>query len=73
MHILNLTIKDNSEEAEKGARECLEFCKRVSFTIFQFTLQKLIASKDWENEITSLVQEFEKVSGKRMLHLCYFD
>lgn len=39
MHILNLTIKDNAEEAEKGARECLEFCKRVSlYLISNFSI-----------------------------------
>jgi len=29
-HIVNLTIKDNHEEAQRGADLCLSFCKRVS-------------------------------------------
>lgn len=28
-HIVNLTIKDNHEEAERGAELCADFCKRV--------------------------------------------
>lgn len=59
-HILNLNVKDNHEEAEKGASICVDFLKQV------------MQMDDWEHELSSVVAQFENVLSQKLLHVVMF-
>lgn len=61
VHVINMTVKDNHEEADRNAKICLDFCQQID------------RSDDWENEITTLIRNFEIDSERRLLHLVLFD
>ena len=60
-HVINLNTKDNHEEAEKAGDLCLKFCYSVA------------DNNDWENEITLLIETFEKMTKRKMNHVIFFD
>jgi transcription termination factor NusB len=60
-HIINLSVKDNAEEAEKGSKNCLKFFKKI-----------LENKDDWENKITEIIKKFEEQINERILHLILY-
>ncbi|KAL0484072.1 RNA polymerase II subunit A C-terminal domain phosphatase, partial [Acrasis kona] len=56
VHVINMTVKDNHEEADKNAKLCIEFCTQID------------QCPDWESEISEIVKKFEVKGGKRLLH-----
>jgi RNA polymerase II subunit A C-terminal domain phosphatase SSU72 len=61
VHVINMTVKDNHEEADRNAKICVEFCSMID------------RSDDWENEIVTLVRNFETENNRRLLHVVLFD
>lgn len=61
VHVINMATKDNHEEAEKGAYECLRFCQNLS------------KIEDWEDKISDFVKKFEIDSQRKLLHVVFFD
>jgi len=60
VHIINLDIQDNHEEATIGA---FHFCDLA---------QKLVNCEDLDNEIDEAIQDFENKVGKPVLHTVAF-
>jgi RNA polymerase II subunit A C-terminal domain phosphatase SSU72 len=61
VHVINMTVKDNHEEADRNAKICVEFCSQID------------RSDDWENEIVNLVHNFELENNRRLLHVILFE
>ncbi|XP_003127550.1 RNA polymerase II subunit A C-terminal domain phosphatase SSU72 [Sus scrofa] len=61
VHVINVDIQDNHEEATLGAFLICELCQCIQHT------------EDMENEIDELLQEFEEKSGRAFLHtVCFY-
>ncbi|XP_026718750.1 RNA polymerase II subunit A C-terminal domain phosphatase SSU72 [Athene cunicularia] len=61
VHVINVDIQDNHEEATLGAFLICELCQCIQHT------------EDMENEIDELLQEFEEKSGRTFLHtVCFY-
>ncbi|XP_074236030.1 RNA polymerase II subunit A C-terminal domain phosphatase SSU72 isoform X2 [Saimiri boliviensis] len=61
VHVVNVDIQDNHEEATLGAFLICELCQCIQHT------------EDMENEIDELLQEFEEKSGRTFLHtVCFY-
>ncbi|KAL4694045.1 hypothetical protein H8959_013310 [Pygathrix nigripes] len=61
VHVVNVDIQDNQEEATLGAFLICELCQCIQHT------------EDMENEIDELLQEFEEKSGRNFLHtVCFY-
>ncbi|XP_028854172.1 RNA polymerase II subunit A C-terminal domain phosphatase SSU72 [Denticeps clupeoides] len=61
VHVINVDIQDNHEEATLGAFLICELCQCIQHT------------EDMENEIDELLQEFEDKSGRPFLHtVCFY-
>lgn len=60
MHIINIDVQDNHEEATIGA-----------FLIFKMA-QSLANSTDLDNDIDELLQEFETTINRPLLHTIAF-
>lgn len=61
VHVVNVDIQDNHEEATLGAFLICELCQCIQHT------------EDMENEIDELLQEFEEKSGRAFLHtVCFY-
>uniref|UniRef100_A0A4X2L9R0 RNA polymerase II subunit A C-terminal domain phosphatase SSU72 n=1 Tax=Vombatus ursinus TaxID=29139 RepID=A0A4X2L9R0_VOMUR len=61
VHVINVDIKDDQEEAILGAFLICELCQGIQHT------------EDMENEIDDLLQEFEERSRKMFLHtVCFY-
>ncbi|ELK23627.1 RNA polymerase II subunit A C-terminal domain phosphatase SSU72 [Myotis davidii] len=61
VHVINVDIQDNHEEATLGAFLICELCQCIQHT------------EDMENEIEELLQEFEEKSGRTFLHtVCFY-
>uniref|UniRef100_A0A8C5PYY7 RNA polymerase II subunit A C-terminal domain phosphatase SSU72 n=2 Tax=Pelobatoidea TaxID=8431 RepID=A0A8C5PYY7_9ANUR len=61
VHVINVDIQDNHEEATLGAFLICELCQCIQHT------------EDMENEIDELLQEFEDKSGRTFLHtVCFY-
>ncbi|XP_032692094.1 RNA polymerase II subunit A C-terminal domain phosphatase SSU72-like [Lontra canadensis] len=61
VHIINVDIQDNHEEATLGAFPICELCQCIQHT------------EDVENEIHELLQEFQEKSGRAFLHkVCFY-
>ncbi|KAG8505516.1 RNA polymerase II subunit A C-terminal domain phosphatase SSU72, partial [Galemys pyrenaicus] len=61
VHVINVDIQDNHEEATLGAFLICELCQCIQHT------------EDMENEIEELLQEFEEKSGRAFLHtVCFY-
>ncbi|XP_051824781.1 RNA polymerase II subunit A C-terminal domain phosphatase SSU72-like [Antechinus flavipes] len=61
VHVVNVDIKDDQEEAILGAFLICELCQCIQLT------------EDMENEIDELLQEFEEKSNKTFLHtVCFY-
>ncbi|XP_078729428.1 RNA polymerase II subunit A C-terminal domain phosphatase SSU72-like isoform X2 [Lampetra fluviatilis] len=59
VHVINVDVQDNHEDATLGAFLICELCQCIQLT------------EDLDNEIDELVQDFEEKSGKLILHtLC---
>eukprot|EP00850_Spirogloea_muscicola_P003201 SM000013S26370 [mRNA] locus=s13:21252:23171:- [translate_table: standard] len=59
--VLNLSVKDNHEEATLGARLALQLC------------QMLEAAEVWEDEIEDIIQQFEKRHKRKALYaVCFY-
>ncbi|XP_039104307.1 RNA polymerase II subunit A C-terminal domain phosphatase SSU72 isoform X1 [Hyaena hyaena] len=59
VHVINVDIQDNHEEATLGAFLICELCQCIQHT------------EDMENEIDELLQEFEEKSGRAFLHTVF--
>uniref|UniRef100_H2Z5Z3 RNA polymerase II subunit A C-terminal domain phosphatase SSU72 n=1 Tax=Ciona savignyi TaxID=51511 RepID=H2Z5Z3_CIOSA len=60
VHVINLDIQDNHEEATIGAFVVCELSKRLEDT------------EDLDNDIDELLQEFEEKSKRRIIHSVHF-
>eukprot|EP00731_Ephydatia_muelleri_P015101 Em0008g821a len=60
VHIINLEIQDNHEEATLGAFQILELCELMR------------TAHDLENEIEEILQEFEAKYSRTLLHAVAF-
>ncbi|XP_043837201.1 RNA polymerase II subunit A C-terminal domain phosphatase SSU72-like [Dromiciops gliroides] len=61
VHVINVDIQDNEEEATLGAFLICELCECIQ------------QAEDMENEIDDLLQEFEEQSGRTFLHtVCFY-
>ncbi|KAL0615416.1 RNA polymerase II subunit A C-terminal domain phosphatase SSU72 [Plecturocebus cupreus] len=61
VHVVNVDIRDNYEEATLGAFLISELCQCIQHT------------EDMENETDELLQEFEEKSGRTFLHtVCFY-
>ncbi|CAI5687823.1 RNA polymerase II subunit A C-terminal domain phosphatase SSU72 [Oreochromis niloticus] len=61
VHVINVDIQDNHEEATLGAFLICELCQCIQHT------------DDMENEIDELLQEFEDKSNRPFLHtVCFY-
>ncbi|XP_078492532.1 RNA polymerase II subunit A C-terminal domain phosphatase SSU72 [Ciona intestinalis] len=60
VHVINLDIQDNHEEATIGAFVVCELSK------------KLEGSDDLDNDIDELLQDFEERSKRRIIHSVHF-
>jgi hypothetical protein len=60
-HVINLNTTDNAEEAEKAGELCAKFCMTV------------MDSKDWEDEMTALILNFEEKTKRKLNHVVFFD
>ncbi|TKS71791.1 RNA polymerase II subunit A C-terminal domain phosphatase SSU72 [Collichthys lucidus] len=61
VHVINVDIQDNHEEATLGAFLICELCQCIQHT------------DDMENEIDELLQEFEEKSNRPFLHtVCFY-
>ncbi|XP_057575026.1 RNA polymerase II subunit A C-terminal domain phosphatase SSU72-like [Hippopotamus amphibius kiboko] len=61
VHVINVDIQDNLEEATLGAFLICELCQCIQ------------QMDDMENDIDELLQEFEETSGKTFLHtVCFY-
>lgn len=61
VHVINVDIQDNHEEATLGAFLICELCQCIQHT------------EDVDNEIEELLQEFEEKSGQTFLHtVCFY-
>mmetsp|Transcript_33374 Transcript_33374/g.65615 ORF Transcript_33374/g.65615 Transcript_33374/m.65615 type:complete len:216 (+) Transcript_33374:166-813(+) len=56
-HVINLETTDNHAEASKGAE------------LTKLLMHKLYRSEDWENEISSILDEYEMEHKKEVLHI----
>eukprot|EP00667_Euglena_gracilis_P023229 EG_transcript_26159 len=55
-HVFNLNVRDNKDEADRGADLCVQF------------IQLLLATPDWENRVPELLLRFERDTGRALLH-----
>jgi RNA polymerase II subunit A C-terminal domain phosphatase SSU72 len=60
LHILNINTKDNKDEAVKMAKNVIKLCTQIE------------NSGDWENNITTHIEEFEKKMYVKIQHVVYF-
>lgn len=60
VHVINIDIQDNHEEATIGSFKILELAEILS------------QSDDLDNDIDELLQEFEQQSGRTILHTIAF-
>uniref|UniRef100_UPI00358E9B92 RNA polymerase II subunit A C-terminal domain phosphatase SSU72-like n=1 Tax=Myxine glutinosa TaxID=7769 RepID=UPI00358E9B92 len=61
VHVINVDIEDNHEDATIGAFLIYELCQCIQLT------------EDMDNEMDELLQEFEDKSGKSFLHtVCFY-
>nr|KAF6394951.1 SSU72-like protein, RNA polymerase II CTD phosphatase [Molossus molossus] len=83
VHVINVDIQDNHEEATLGAFLICELCQCVhSFCsawrpgptpLKRFLCPQIQHTEDMENEIDELLQEFEEKSGRTFLHtVCFY-
>ncbi|KAI4903947.1 hypothetical protein NFI96_016346, partial [Prochilodus magdalenae] len=80
VHVINVDIQDNHEEATLGAFLICELCQCVSITgrVFTASLRThggtaIQHTDDMENEIDELLQEFEEKSSRPFLHtVCFY-
>ncbi|XP_061422202.1 RNA polymerase II subunit A C-terminal domain phosphatase SSU72-like [Lethenteron reissneri] len=61
VHVINVDIQDNHEDATLGAFLLLEMCQCIKLT------------DDVDNDIDELLQDFEDKCGKPLLHtVCFY-
>lgn len=61
VHVINLNVKDNAEEAQRGAEQILKLCKDLG------------KSDDWENDINSIISKWEQEVQRKLLHVVFYD
>lgn len=66
VHVLNMNVKDNHEEAQKNAKIVADFCEELVMT-------ESDGMNDWESEIDRILRKFEKMYKKRIYHLVLFE
>ena len=66
VHVLNMNVKDNHEEANKNAKIIADLC----LDLVNCEIEGL---KDWETEIDSIIRKYEKMYKKRIYHLVLFE
>lgn len=69
-HIFNVPVKDTHEEATIGATVALQLLQMVYQNEFLFFVHhyKLEQKPDWENELDTLLDEFQRKMQKQVLH-----
>ncbi|TRY55735.1 hypothetical protein DNTS_010300 [Danionella cerebrum] len=86
VHVINVDIQDNHEEATLGAFLICELCQCVSnclntlllsamsrFLFSQLSTSQIQHTDDMENEMDELLQEFEEKSQRSFLHtVCFY-
>ncbi|KPP67316.1 RNA polymerase II subunit A C-terminal domain phosphatase SSU72-like, partial [Scleropages formosus] len=80
VHVINVDIQDNHEEATLGAFLICELCQCVMKGLFCTSLTmrcpfstQIQHTDDMENEMDELLQEFEEKSSRPFLHtVCFY-
>jgi len=61
VHVVNLAVTDNIEEAERNSKICAEFCKEIEEY-----------GEDWEEIVVEKIQKYEKALRQPLLHVVLF-
>ncbi|MCP9263955.1 RNA polymerase II subunit A C-terminal domain phosphatase SSU72 [Dirofilaria immitis] len=81
VHVINIDIQDNHEEATIGALFVCDLCAKTHYTVHyvmymleQLSLTTLEACEDLDNEIDEVLTEFEQNNTRRnILHtICFY-
>lgn len=88
VHIINVEVKDNQEDATLGAFLVLELCDMVGylqemppkapfcalckFILFLLFVHQMREAGDLENEMEDIIQEFELKNKRTLLHTVAF-
>ena len=84
VHVIGLHIKDNHEEAIKGAQLTAQLLRMVTTEsrlraqsdvtdIFDLSCLQLAECEDnWESEFDRVIEEFQQTTGRPVLHAVLF-
>lgn len=61
VHVINLSVTDNLEEAERYSKICAEFCKEIADY-----------GDDWEVVVVEKIQKYEKILKQSLIHVVLF-